>query len=252
MVLLAPRLDENDINSIYKQLNALEGVYFLGYHDTYKRLMIKYDTSFVKDINVIITTIEHLNKNVCTDYDEQVKINQVVHDKLKIPDVPLATAIDWYKSLVLSDEMKRRKHLVRVKQYFTNRQTQEEINMKRLSLRESDKNLANTKPENIQIENNDTTTVISPCEPILEVKVDENNIWTDQEVIPQSNTILHSVLGIEAMLVPMQLKVVTMPLFTQILIPVYLSVEFRQKESLRFDYRQRNLSEEFYGNEFSE
>ncbi|HNQ11713.1 MAG TPA: hypothetical protein PKH65_08470 [Bacteroidia bacterium] len=249
MVLLAPRLDETDINSIYRQLNAIDGVYFLGYHDTYKRLMIKYDSTVVKDINVIITAIEHLNSNVCTEYEFNESIREVVHDKLIIPEVRMAQLIAWYQPEKVPYLINKRNHLIRVKSYMQNRSRQEEIKMTRLPLNSTTANVAvsneinkEQKPtiEDATIafqkekEREAEEVKVKVANTVVVENIVEEKVYTESSLIvePHINTIIVK-------------KIVSF----EVNVPTYLSVINRHQSTLPFKYRDRNKFEDFLGAE---
>ncbi len=82
LIVQVPKLTEWKAFKISRQLNCLEGLRYLGYFKERSCLLFHVDAKKIADINIITTTIHHLNEKMKTDEIKGYSIYDVLDNKL--------------------------------------------------------------------------------------------------------------------------------------------------------------------------
>jgi hypothetical protein len=82
LIIRIPNQTESSIIAIGKQLNCLEGLHFSGYVKNASCLLLRYDAATIKDVNIITTTLHHLNKKLNYEVVRGMTAFDVIDGKL--------------------------------------------------------------------------------------------------------------------------------------------------------------------------
>jgi hypothetical protein len=86
LILRIPGQSEKNVMMISRQLNCLPGLHFSGYAKDVSCLLLRYDTDYIKNTEIITTTIHHLNKKLKVEVITGVTAYDVIDGKLPLKE----------------------------------------------------------------------------------------------------------------------------------------------------------------------
>ena len=85
LIIRIPKQSESNIIKISRQLNCLEGVHFSGYVKDASCLLLRFNSAFIANKNIITTMIKHLNDKLKYKVIEGFTAYAVIDGQLKDP-----------------------------------------------------------------------------------------------------------------------------------------------------------------------
>jgi len=82
LILRIPGQSEKNVMLISRQLGCLPGIHFSGYAKDVSCLLLRYNTDYIKNTDIITTTIHHLNKKLKVEVITGVTAYDVIDGKL--------------------------------------------------------------------------------------------------------------------------------------------------------------------------